>query len=116
MDAEYRQVNPLFFQATGVPLLEGRAFTQQDGIGLHDKHPHSGQVIVNRAFAKRLLPLENPIGKHIELYWLVGNNTKQTLLKYEIIGAVGDALERPETAAEPTSAVANAARLIVPST
>jgi predicted permease len=101
MDAEYRQVNPHFFQAAGVPLLEGRAFTEQDGIGLDDKHPHSGRIIVNQAFVKRFLPLEKPIGKRIGLYWFVGNNPKQTSLRYEIIGVVGDALERPETSAEP---------------
>ena len=101
MDAEYRGVNPYFFEAAGIPLFKGRAFTQQDGVGLDDKHPHSGQMIVNRAFEKRFFPAENPIGKHIQLYWFVGNNTKQSLLKCEIVGLAGDALERPEMATEP---------------
>ncbi len=101
MDAEYRQVSPGFFQAAGMPLLEGRTFTERDGIGLDDKNPHSGQVIINRAFAQRFLPSEHPIGKHIELDWFVGNNAKQTLLKYEIVGVAGNAIERPDAAVEP---------------
>lgn len=61
-DAEYRQVSPGFFQAAGVPLLEGCTFTERDGIGLDDKNPHSGHVIVNRAFARQFFPSESAIG------------------------------------------------------
>ncbi|MBV9765362.1 MAG: FtsX-like permease family protein [Acidobacteriaceae bacterium] len=100
-DAEYKQVSPAFFRAAGVPLLAGRTFTERDGIGLDDKHPHSGQVIVDQAFARRFFPSENALEKNIELDWFVGNSPKQTLLKYEIIGVASDALERPDTVAQP---------------
>ena len=100
-DAEYRQVSPEFFRAAGVPVLEGRAFTERDGIGMDDKQPHAGQVIVNRSFAQRFFPSETALGKHVELYWFVGNNAKPTLLNYEIVGLAGDALERPDAAAQP---------------
>lgn len=100
-DAEYRQVSPEFFRAAGIPLSEGRTFTDRDEIGLDDKHPHSGQVIVNRAFARRFFPTENALGKHVELHWFVGNNAQPTSLKYEVISVAGDALERPDAAAEP---------------
>lgn len=101
MDAEYRQVSPEFFRAAGMPLLEGRTFTERDGIGLDDNHLGSGQVIVNRAFAQRFFPTENALGKYIELYSFVGNNAKQSLLKYQVVGLAGDALGRPDAAAEP---------------
>lgn len=100
-DAEYQEVNPDFFRAAGIPLLAGRPFTRRDGIGLDDRNPHAGRAIVNREFAKRFFPSGNPIGKRIELYWFVGNMGKPTLLKYEIIGVAGDALERPDGAVEP---------------
>ncbi len=100
-DAEYQEIGPDFFRAAGVPLFAGRPFTARDGIGLDDKNPHAGQVIINREFAKRFFPSENPIGKHIKLYWFVGNMAKQTLLNYEIVGIAGDALERPDSAVEP---------------
>ncbi|MGA8597433.1 MAG: ABC transporter permease [Bryobacteraceae bacterium] len=100
-DAEYQEISPDFFRAAGVPLFAGRGFTVRDGIGLDDKNPHAGQVIINREFAKRFIPSENPIGKHIKLYWFVGNMAKQTLLNYEIVGIAGDALERPDAGVEP---------------
>jgi ABC-type antimicrobial peptide transport system permease subunit len=100
-DAEYKEVSPAFFRATGVPLLAGRTFTERDGIGLDDQRPHSGQVVVNRSFAQHFFPSENALGKYIELYWFIGNNPKQALVKYEIVGMVGDALERPDAATQP---------------
>lgn len=101
LDAEYKQVNPAFFRAAGVPLLQGRTFTERDGIGLDDKDPHSGQVIVNQSFARRFFPSESALGKNIELYWFVGNSPKQTLLRYEVIGVTADAVERPDATAQP---------------
>lgn len=100
-DAEYRQVSPDFFRAAGIPLLDGRRFTARDGIGLDDSHPHAGQVIVNREFARRFFPSESALGKRLDLYWFVGNNTKQSSLKYEIVGVVGNSLQRPDAPAEP---------------
>jgi predicted permease len=100
-DAEYREVSPGFFRAAGMPVLNGRMFTERDGIGLDDTHPHSGQVIVNSAFARRFFPSETAIGKHIQLFWFVGNNTKESLLNYEIVGQVGNALARPDAPAGP---------------
>ena len=57
----------------GIPLLQGREFTEFDGPGARDV------VIVNDAFVKRHFPGENPVGKRIIFY----------SRPREIIGVVG---------------------------
>jgi putative ABC transport system permease protein len=102
MDAQYRGVNPEFFRAAGIPILRGRSFTPFDGIGLDDKHPRTGAVIINQEFAKGFFQSEDPLGRFMDLYWFVGNNTQRSLLRYRIIGVSGDVLERPQSPPEPT--------------
>jgi putative ABC transport system permease protein len=101
-DAQYRAVDPSFFRASGIPLLQGRPFTSRDGIGLDDSQPHTGQVIINQALAKRFFAAQDPIGRYLTLYWFVGNNSERTLLRYEVIGVAANVLERPQAAAYPT--------------
>jgi predicted permease len=56
---DYNIVAPYYFQTMGMPLLQGRDFTQQDG-------PSSRKaVIINEVMAERLWPGENPIGKRL---------------------------------------------------
>ncbi|MEM7349982.1 MAG: ABC transporter permease [Acidobacteriota bacterium] len=57
----WRMINPDYFQAMGIPLLEGRSFNDLD----HDQAP--GVVIVGSALARRLWPDKNPIGQRLEL-------------------------------------------------
>ena len=40
MDLLRRSADPNYFQAAGVPLLKGRTFTDRDGQGYDDAHPH----------------------------------------------------------------------------
>jgi putative ABC transport system permease protein len=55
--AEAHAVTPRYFQTMGIPLLQGRDFTELDrGDALLS-------LIVNEAFARRFWPNENPIGK-----------------------------------------------------
>ena len=56
---EYRQITPDYFKATGVPLLKGRFFTDQDTKNSPDV------VIINDAVARTFFPNEDPIGKRI---------------------------------------------------
>jgi predicted permease len=57
--ADVRTASPEYFRASGIPLLGGREFGSTDG-------PASGLVvIVNKTFADRFFPGENPIGKRI---------------------------------------------------
>jgi len=70
-------VSPDYLKTMGIPLLQGRFFTEQD------KETSPVTVIINQSFARRFFPDEDPIGKHI----LGAGAIPQSR---EIIGVVGD--------------------------
>jgi putative ABC transport system permease protein len=53
-------VTPDYFRTVGIPLQEGRGFTENDNASSEPV------LIVNRAFADKFFPGENAIGKRIE--------------------------------------------------
>jgi predicted permease len=55
-----RIVNPGYFSAMRVPLVEGRYFTERDIKGAQET------VIVNEALAERFWPNQHPIGKRLQ--------------------------------------------------
>jgi putative ABC transport system permease protein len=95
----YNAVSPGYFRAMGIPLLNGRAL----GIGDSANSPLAG--VTNRSMASKYWPNENPIGKTIEVYRYVAEQTSAgTRVQFkphllEIVGIVGDvrqvALEAP---------------------
>ena len=84
-------VTPGFFTAMGIPVLQGRDFTERDD----SRSPRV--LVVNEAFARAFFPGENPIGKRIEPG---GTNIgeKRTMMR-EIVGVVGNARQEPLGAA-----------------
>jgi putative ABC transport system permease protein len=76
-DANFREVSNGFFSTMRIPLLSGRAFTEQDTAN------SPGVVVVNEAFADKYFPNQNPVGKHLRL----ASATKPDI---EIIGVVGN--------------------------
>ncbi len=62
----YPRVGPAMFGVLGVPLLRGRDFRRED--------IESGRrvVIVNESFARRFWPGQEPLGKHIRQWEVVG--------------------------------------------
>jgi predicted permease len=68
-------VEPDYLKAMGIPLLRGRFFTPQD-----DTHSPM-VVVVDEVFAQKYFPMQNPLGKHINL------NVSNRLA--EIVGVVG---------------------------
>jgi predicted permease len=73
-----RAASPAYFATLGIPLRMGRDFTESDDTtGVR-------KVIVNEALVRRLLPGEDPIGRHL----LQGSAPQHD--EYEIIGVVRD--------------------------
>lgn len=70
---------PGYFEAVGIPVLQGRAFTDAD-----NDDPTRGAVVVSRAFAERFWPGEDPIGKG------VAPSGRTTQPFYRVVGVVGD--------------------------
>jgi putative ABC transport system permease protein len=56
LSADARAVTPNYFRTMGIPLLQGRDFTEHDG-------PDSTNMIISEEMARRFWPNENPIGK-----------------------------------------------------
>jgi len=59
--AFYSVACPNYFQALGIPLLEGREFTQQDSLGA------ANVIVISQAMAHKYWPNEDPIGRAIHL-------------------------------------------------
>ena len=80
-------VDPGYFAALGIPLLQGRDFTT------HDNRAGGRVAIVSEAMAKRLWPGENAVGQTL----FAG---RAGLLPREVVGVVRDVTdlgERPQT-------------------
>jgi putative ABC transport system permease protein len=79
-------VSPGFFQTAGIPLLQGRGFTDQDDSA------SPPVLIVNRAFADKFFPGENALGKRIQSGAVADARGPQMR---EIVGVVGNARQSP---------------------
>jgi predicted permease len=75
----YSIICPNYFHTMGIPLLEGREFTDQDSL----RAP--GAAIVTARFRERFFPNEDPIGKRFKLVPYKDDAPWQT-----IVGVVGN--------------------------
>jgi predicted permease len=87
-NADNRFVTPDYFSTMRIPLLQGREFTEADGVdGRH-------VAIVDEALARHYLLGSSPIGKRLNL------GTEEKPEWWEVIGEAGDVkafgLERPD--------------------
>lgn len=104
MDALTRAADPGYFAAAGIPLLRGRVFTAEDGLGFDEQHPRLGTALISEAAAKKFFPGEDPIGNRISFV------TNSQILRasgkpvpyYQIAGVVGDVLTELDQKPEPT--------------
>ncbi len=69
--------SPNYFQAMRIPLLKGRLFTDRDNFGAPNVS------VINEAFARRVWPNQDPLGKRIQIGWPTSN-------WLTIVGVVGD--------------------------
>jgi predicted permease len=75
-----RDVTPNYFEAMGVPLLQGRAFSESDAPGQPEV------AIINETIARQFFPGEDPIGKRVKLG--PADDPREPWLT--VVGVVGD--------------------------
>lgn len=78
--ANLQRVTPGYFQAMGIPLLRGSAFTEATA---SENAPRS--ILVNRALAERLWPGKDPVGRRIA----IGSDPSRRK-EWTVAGVVGD--------------------------
>ena len=59
--ANFQGVTPDYFRTMGIPLLQGRAFSESDA------YEAPWVVIINQTMAKRYFPNQNPVGKRLAM-------------------------------------------------
>ena len=73
---DWRIASPGYFKLMGIPLLNGRDFTDQDRPGAPDA------IVISRAAARKFWGDENPIGKQI--------HRPTATSSYTVVGVVGE--------------------------
>jgi predicted permease len=89
--AGWRVITPGYLRAVGLPLLRGRNFDQTDKPVWAERgqpQPSHRTVMLSSTLAKLLFPDEDPVGKHVTLW------KGQSNVDAEVVGVVGDSLER----------------------
>src|SRR5947208_1737852 len=78
----WRSVTPDYFSVLGIPLVRGRAFTEED------RRAEPKATILNQALAQRLFPGENPLGKTIR----IGGSDEPRLdpVTFTVVGVTSD--------------------------
>jgi predicted permease len=85
--ARYHMATPGYFSAMGIPLLEGRFFTEAD----HRDAPEA--LIINRAMAERYWTHEDALGKRITFE----DAPKKDSDWKTVVGVVGDVKDQPNS-------------------
>jgi predicted permease len=80
-EVSVRGIMPGYFKAMHIPLIRGRELGEQDVASA------PGAVVISAAMAKRLWPNEDPIGKHLTMFFYPNRNR-------EVVGIVGDVKDR----------------------
>lgn len=70
-----RWVDPGYFAAMGIPMLQGQTFDD------HQRLDHADEVIVSESLAQKYFPGEDPIGKHLVT---IGRRS------FRVVGVVGN--------------------------
>jgi predicted permease len=84
--ARYHTASPDYFQAVGIPLVEGRFFNERD------TKDTPRVLLINEVMARRYWPGENVVGKRISL----DDHPKESDW-FRVVGVVGDVKDTPES-------------------
>jgi predicted permease len=102
--AHERSVDPAYFETAAIPLLKGRTFTKEDGVGFDAQHPRIGKLVISESMAKTFFSGDDPIGKRIFFDFELQRERNQGIPapRYEVIGVVGDVVPSLDTKMTPT--------------
>ena len=102
--AHERSVDPQYFAAAGIPLLRGRTFSRDDGVGFDAQHPRIGKLVISNAMAKQFFADGDPIGKRIFFDFELQRERNQGIPapRYEVIGVVADVVPMLDGPITPT--------------
>jgi putative ABC transport system permease protein len=78
----FAPISPTYFQAFKIPILRGRAFTDQDASGA------TGVAIINQAMTKQFWPTGDPLADRITIGRGLG--PRMELVGRQIVGIAGD--------------------------
>jgi predicted permease len=87
-------IYPGYFSTVGIPIVQGRDFARLD-----NRDSSSPVCIVNEAFARKMYPGENPIGKPCFHGRQPSAGPKSPLLPFEIVGVARDSRQMNPTGA-----------------
>jgi putative ABC transport system permease protein len=59
--ADFRDITSNYFATMGIPLIEGRSFTEQDNLD------RPRVVVIDQTLARRFFPNQDPVGKHLQI-------------------------------------------------
>ncbi|MGA2369106.1 MAG: ABC transporter permease [Candidatus Korobacteraceae bacterium] len=76
-EVDMRLISPGYMSAMHIPLLRGREFDDSDVVG------RPGAVLISQSMAREFWPNQDPIGKHLALYFFPD-------LPRVVVGIVGD--------------------------
>ncbi len=82
LSTRYNAVTPDYFTTLGIPLRQGRFFTEKDTTGT------IGAIVINETLARLYFSNENPLGQSIHNALRTNDDNPST---YEIVGVVADA-------------------------
>jgi putative ABC transport system permease protein len=77
VDGQWNVITPHYFETVGIPVLEGRAFTDRDDAG------SVPVIVVSHSFARKMFGSESPIGRRVRSW------RDENVLR-EIVGVVGE--------------------------
>ena len=95
-------VTPGYFDTLQIPVLAGRAISDADG---PDTEP---VVVINRSFARKFYPGENPLGRHLDRLRIVGVVQDTALSSASRLNAGSAPLTDEEAAYVPAAQITDA--------
>jgi predicted permease len=95
-------VTPGYFETLQIPLLAGRAISGADGPGAEPV------VVINRSFARKFYPGENPLGRHLDRLRIVGIVADTALSSASRLNAGSAPLTDEEAAYLPAAQITDA--------